>query len=159
MEQQRAVALGDDREPSGPAIPSVVIDWYAFVGTPDAVSRRLFGLPRSILDHLFYALLLQGDGKADLHVFERLAPDDHEGPIHVWQGTGLGSLPGDLVALLSANNATPVLAGAIRQVIRAHGDTARLGVVPCPPTPRGAFGHPLKRYAGDHVVHAFVIGL
>lgn len=159
MERQRAVMVGGGREAAGSAPPPVVIDWYAFAGTPDDVSRRLFGLPPSILAHPFYALLLQGGGKADVHVFERATPGDREGPVHVWQGPSLGSLPGDLVAILSAKNTTAVLAGALRQVLRAYGDAAHLGVVPCPPSPRGAFGHPLKRYAEDPVLQAFVVGL
>ena len=147
------------RGASGPVAPPAVIDWYAFVGTPDAVARRLFGIPPSVLDHLFCALLLQGGGKADIHIFEQAAPGDGEGPVHVWQGSSLGSLPGDLVAILSAKNTTTVLAGAIKEVLRGHGDYAHLGIVPSPSTPRGAFGHPLKRYAGDPVVQALVLGL
>jgi hypothetical protein len=147
--------------PAGPHDTPDEAELHAFTGTPRAVAERLFALPRSVVGGRLCALLLEGDTRAQVQVFERAAADDREGPVAAWAGPALGELPARIAGLLArpaeAGDAGP--GGAVRAALRAHGEYRELGTVPCPPTARGAFGHPLRAFAADRAVRAFVVAV
>jgi len=133
------------------------VECHAFSGSPSAVSRALYQLPPALVRRCFVTLLLQGEGKADIRIFERDVPDAVNGLVSDWSGSELGPLPGQVVATLMAG---PVPGGGdnqVRAALREHGQYVERGAVPCPPTARGAFGHPLKPYSGEASVHALVV--
>ncbi|GGO82397.1 hypothetical protein [Wenjunlia tyrosinilytica] len=128
---------------------------HAFRGPPRTVAECLYALPRHVVEGRVCALLLQGAGAARVHLLERVAADDARGPVAVWEGTALGTLPSRVAALLGTD--TPEVTNAVRAALRAHGEYHDLGTVPCPPSPRGAFGHPMTAFARAGEVTAFVV--
>ncbi|MFC3890670.1 hypothetical protein ACFOWZ_04235 [Lentzea rhizosphaerae] len=129
------------------------ISCFAFAGTPDSVTRSVYALPRTIVGHTWYALLVESERAADIRVFSRTHADDDSGPVASWHGASLGALPIRIMSLLM--NAGDGIEAALGE----HGGFVEHGLVPCPPTPRGAFGHALGAYAADRSVRAFVIAL
>ncbi|HEV8554924.1 MAG TPA: hypothetical protein VGR06_00820 [Actinophytocola sp.] len=133
------------------------IQYYAFVGTPADVAVRLYQLPKDVVADVFYTLLVQGDELAGIHVFTRAAAGDREGIVHAWEGASLDTLPDRVLALALSAEPGPALREKIHTLLRDHGEFADLGVVPCPPTPRGAFGHPIRPYAAGGTIRAIVV--
>jgi hypothetical protein len=131
--------------------------YYAFSGTPAEVAAKLYQLPRDVVEGVFYALLVQGAKDAGIHVFNRTSPNDREGTVSAWEGLTLGALPDRILALLLSAEPDPGLRGKIDSTLRDHGDFAHLGTVPCPPTPRGAFGHPIRPHTGSPTLRAVVV--
>ncbi|KOG91313.1 hypothetical protein ADK38_03880 [Streptomyces varsoviensis] len=129
-------------------------EFYFFSGSPDALARRLFALPRDVVRRRLWALLLQGPHGAHIQTQERETPDSPTGRVRSWEGADLGPLPARLVALLPTASYRE-----LRAALLDHGSYTDLGTVPCPPSPRGAFGHPLKAHAAETVVRAYVLAL
>lgn len=134
-----------------PATRPAAAEFHAFSGSDDALARHLFALPRDLVERTLWALLLQSDDGAGVLVQERAAPGDSVARVHSWTGEDLGSLPARLLDLLPTATHQE-----LRATLLGHGDYADLGVVLCPPTPRGAFGHPLKLHTGAGV-RAYVV--
>ncbi|MFC8449559.1 hypothetical protein [Kitasatospora sp. NPDC057223] len=126
--------------------------FHAFTGTPDSVARHLYALPRDVVERPLWALLLHGSGGAQVLLQQRAEAGADRARVLSWQGRDLGALPARLATLL-AGSAYGELAGALL----AHGDYTDLGIVPCPATARGAFGHPLRHHEGQPEVRAFVL--
>jgi hypothetical protein len=160
MSNALAAPAGRRDTPDGSGLEA---ELHAFTGTPRAVAERLFALPRTVVGGRLCALLLEGDTRAHVQLFERAAAGDREGPVAAWEGATLGELPSRVAALLTrpaqdgAEEGTGDGSGAVRAALRAHGEYRELGTVPCPPTARGAFGHPLRAFAADRSVRAFVV--
>ena len=129
-------------------------EYHAFRGSPAEVARRLYALPRDVVRMPLTVLLIESDALAEGWTFERARPDDTEGPVAVWDGARLGDLPARLAGILVAPG-DPV--PAIRAALAGHGPFTAMGVVPCPPTARAAFGHPMRRHGGETVVRAVVV--
>ena len=134
-------------------------DYHALAGTPADVAARLYQLPRDVVAGVFYALLVQGEEVAGIHVFTRAAPGDQEGTVYAWEGPSLGTLPGRVLALVLSTAPDPDLRDRIDTTLRDHGHFTDLGTVPCPPTPRGAFGHPIRPYTDTPTVRAIVVAI
>lgn len=132
---------------------------YAFRGSPADVAGRVYALPQEIVSRDFYALLLQGAESAGIHVFTRERSGDDEGSVAVWSGATLNGLPEQVLALVLGQKSGLALRKKVVDVLRAHGELADLGTVPCPPTPRGAFGHPLRPYARNTELRVVVAAL
>jgi hypothetical protein len=147
------------------------IQCYAFSGRPEAVARRLYALNGAVVECRFFALLLQGEARADIRIYERAAPGDRSGQVATWQGTSLDVLPGSIATLVMGDTAMRGPDGQtgsagqagprerVKSALRQDREFTDWGVVPCPPTPRGAFGHPLRQYANDRAICAFVIAV
>lgn len=131
---------------------------YAFRGTPADVAGKLYALPQDVVARAFYALFLESDEMAGIHVFSREQPGDGEGSVSVWSGSTLGELP-ERILTLARGAEGPALREKIVDLLNAHGNFADLGTVPCPPTPRGAFGHPLRPFSENPTVRVFVAAL
>ncbi|MFC5719190.1 hypothetical protein ACFP1Z_03190 [Streptomyces gamaensis] len=135
-------------------IPCTEAEFHAFTGPTDTLARRLFALPRDTVERTLWALLLQGPGSARIQLQERAVPGDPMARVYSWAGDTLDPLPDRLVALLPTATYRD-----LRTVLLDHGEYSDLGTVPCPPTPRGAFGHPLKVYGAGAGVRAYVLAL
>lgn len=135
---------------AAPARPAAA-EFHAFSGPDDALARHLFALPRDLVERPLWALLLQSRDGAGVLVQERAEPGDSVARVHSWTGADLGSLPTRLLHLLPTASHQELHAALL-----GHGDYADLGTVLCPPTPRGAFGHPLKLHTGAGV-RAYVV--
>ena len=129
------------------------VSCFAFAGTPDSVARSVYALPRDLVRHTGYALLVESERAADIRVFSRAEADDDCGPVATWHGASLGALPIRIMSLLMHSG------DGIGAALSDHGDFVEHGEVPCPPTARGAIGHALGAYAADRSVRAFVIAL
>src|SRR2546427_2009610 len=90
------------------------VECYAFAGNPKAVARMLYSVRPDVVKRMCYALLLQSDTKADIHIFERATPEDEKGPVAMWDGTSLDMLPSRIVAFLMADTAISESHGGIR---------------------------------------------
>jgi hypothetical protein len=132
---------------------------YAFTGAPLDVADRLYQLPQDVVTRVCYALLLEGDGRAGIHVFLRERPGDTEGTVMIWEGTTLDETPEQVVGLVLRHQPEPPLADRVLTFLKAHRDLADVGRVPCPPTPRGAFGHPVRHYSGSTTLRTVVVAL
>ncbi|MFE7116446.1 hypothetical protein ACFU99_13635 [Streptomyces sp. NPDC057654] len=141
-------------DPVGAADGAPDAEFHFFSGSPDVLAQRLFALPRDIVRRRLWALLLQGPHSARIQVQERDTPDSAEGRVRSWAGEDLGDLPARVVGLLPTASY-----GELRAALFGHGVYTDLGAVPCPPSPRGAFSHPLKLHAGEPVVRAYVLGV
>ncbi|MFD7233692.1 hypothetical protein ACFWAT_00075 [Streptomyces syringium] len=144
------VAPSSASTPGAPAPPSAA-EFHAFSGSDNALARHLFALPRDLVERALWALLLQSHDGAGVLVQERAAPGDSVARVHSWTGEDLGSLPARLLDLLPTAPHRE-----LRAALLSHGDYVDLGTVLCPPTPRGAFGHPLKLHPGAGV-RAYVV--
>ncbi|MBB4888086.1 hypothetical protein WEB32_00925 [Streptomyces netropsis] len=136
---------------TGTPAPPAAAEFHAFSGSDDALARHLFALPRDVVERTLWALLLQSHDGAGILVQERAEPGDSVARVQSWTGEDLGSLPARLLALLPAASHQE-----LRTSLLGHGDYVDLGIVLCPPTPRGAFGHPLKLHTGSGV-RAYVV--
>jgi len=134
-------------------------EYYAFSGPTVSVASRVYQLPADMVGRLFYAMLVQNDEMADIHLFTRVEPGDREGRVAVWHGQHLDTLPERVLAALLSGLTDEVLRDKVVDVLRSHGEFTDLGVVPCPPTPRGAFGHPLRPYADAATVRTVLVGI
>lgn len=132
---------------------------YGFTGTPVDVAGRLYQLPQDVVTRAFYALLIEGEGRAGIHVFLRERPGDTEGTVVVWEGTTLDEVPEQVVGLVLRHEPEPALAEKVLAFLKAHRDLVDVGTVPCPPTPRGAFGHPVRHYSGSTTLRTVVVAL
>ncbi|GAA2332372.1 hypothetical protein SVIO_003280 [Streptomyces violaceusniger] len=133
------------------------VEFHAFAGSPDVVARHLYGLPRDLVEGTLWALILSGAERAHVQIQERAALGDSRARVFAWEGTVLGTLPAGIAAALSGHPMPPRSHEALRDVLFRHGDYTDLGVVPCPRTARGAFGHPMRWFAGEQSVYALVL--
>lgn len=139
--------------------PRGSIEYHGFSGSPRSVAGRLFALPRDLVQRPCYALLLEGDRQAHVRIFER-SSGASQGPVALWQGEGLGELPAHLMSLcLQPPDSDVGGTASIASALRDHGEFTQLGMVPCPPSPRGAFGHPLRDYVSEGRIRSYVLGL
>ncbi|MEW2576870.1 hypothetical protein [Streptomyces syringium] len=134
-----------------PATRPAAAEFHAFSGSDNALARSLFALPRDLVERTLWALLLRSHDGAGVLVQERTAPGDSMARVHSWTGEDLGALPARLLDLLPTASHQE-----LRAALLGHGDFVDLGTVLCPPTPRGAFGHPLKLHTGSEV-RAYVV--
>jgi hypothetical protein len=129
---------------------------HLFSGSSDAVAQSLYALPSSVVKQAMWALLLQSpSGGVQIHIMER--SDENNGRVLVWHGTGLGTVPVRLASTFMLNHPDAERMPQVRRVLLAHGDYEDLGVVPCPPTARGAFGHPMRLHAQAAQMQAIVV--
>jgi hypothetical protein len=132
---------------------------YAFSGEPADVARRLYELPRDLVARDFYALLVQSGDMAGIHAFVRVRPGDREGLVAVWEGPSLDGTPERILALVLSGQTGPALREKVDALLKQGRDFTDLGMVPCPPTPRGAFGHPIRSYSSNATLRTFVVAL
>ena len=141
------------------------VEFHAFAGMPLEVAKGIYGLPREVVSRGFYALLFEGGGRAEVRTFTRARPTDDHCTLAVWEGTDLGGLPGRLAGLLFADEAAGADGTgtgprrAVESMILGRGAFADLGVVPCPVTARGAFGHPLRNHPDGAFLRAIVLAV
>lgn len=131
---------------------------HYFAGPVREVTAKLFSLPSDLVMRTFYVLLVQGRNSAEVRVFRRAGPDNREGSVEVWRGSSLGDLP-SRVTLLINENSSEDLREAVISALNNYCDFQALGVVPCPISARGAFGHPLRLFAEETAVQAYVIAM
>lgn len=143
----------DAPPPADPAAPHEHVTLHGWSGQWEEVARRLFAVPGDLVAAPYAALLLQDGGRADIYVFERDAHGGREVRTRVWTGSGLGTLPARLTGLVLAGGGTHGVTAALGGI----GPFADLGVTPAPPSPRGAFGHPLRHYPEDGRLDAYVL--
>ncbi|MFI9154614.1 hypothetical protein [Streptomyces sp. NPDC053367] len=132
-------------------------EFYGWSGTWQEVARRLFAVPAGLLAHPRVALLLQGEGRADVRLFQRAVPGADEVGTLEWTGEDLDGLPERLAGLLCGNSAAGGLRQAIRTTVAELTPFVDLGSTPAPATARGAFGHPLRHYPEDGRLSAYLL--
>ena len=132
---------------------------YAFSGPLPDVAARLYQLPAGLVRRPLYLLLVEGEARAEIHIYERESADSRTGVVITWQGTSLEGLPGRLLELVmaSADGAAP--RKEVLSAVRSDRSLKYLGEVLCPATPRAAFGHALRLYDQQSTIHATVLAL
>jgi hypothetical protein len=141
-----------DAPPEAGALPDAELHFFS--GSSDTVARRLFALPRDTVERGLWALLLQSPDGAHIQVQERAGPGAATARVRAWAGKDLGSLPARLTGHLATGSYQE-----LRTALSGHGDYTDLGEVPCPPTPRGAFGHPLKLHTALSGLRVWILVL
>lgn len=132
-------------------------DYHAFSGVPTEVAGRLYQVPQDTVLREYYVLLVEAAAGAAIHVFTRERAGAAEGPVSMWDGHSLDDLPARLLALVLAGGLE--LRDKVDALLRDSRVFTELGVVPCPPTPRGAFGHPVRPYSEGPLLRAVVLAL
>jgi hypothetical protein len=132
---------------------------YAFSGPLGEVAARLYRLPAGLVERPLYLLLVEGEARAEIHVYERDSAVSRAGIVTTWQGTGLEGLPGRLLELVMASPNGTAPREEIFSAVRSDRALKSLGEVLCPATPRAAFGHALRLYDQQSTIHATVLAL
>lgn len=164
MDQISEYSAPADSRAERPQQERAHVEFHAFAGRPLDVAKGIYALPREVVSRGFYALLFEGGGRAEVRTFTRARPGGDHGTVAVWEGTDLGDLPDRLVGLLFAHEPGADAAGtgprhAVEATILGQGGFADLGVVPCPVTARGAFGHPLRNHPDGAFLRALVLAV
>jgi hypothetical protein len=145
------------------ALRCVVAAWdcqiHSFFGSPETVAGKLADLPKDLVDRRVYVLAVQGEGRAEVRVFERGSLDDAEGTVAVWQGDSLGGLVASVTDTLIANHGVHCPGEQVSSVLNGEREFAVQGPIPVPVSARAAFGHPLKGFREDAFIQASVIVL
>jgi hypothetical protein len=144
-------------DPAGDRAASTRAEFHAFAGSPREVAIGLFALPPDVVTGSFYAFLMQGSGGAEVRLFTRGDADSGHGSVEVWRGPGLSDLPGLIAGLLMARTAEQSPRESVVSALRDCGEFQPLGIVPCPTTARGAFGHPIRPLRGEEFIQAYVV--
>lgn len=145
-------------DPGGSSLKSDHTELHVFAGPAGDVAVKLFSLPQELVMRTFYVLLLQGQKNAEVRIFWRAGRDSRQGSVDMWQGSGLGDLPSRVMTLITENNAED-LRQALISVMSDYCDFQSLGIIPCPISARGAFGHPLRLFAKETMVQAYVVAV
>ncbi|HZD00081.1 MAG TPA: hypothetical protein VFA46_07770 [Actinomycetes bacterium] len=132
---------------------------YAFSGPLAGVAARLYQLPADLVARPLYLLLVEGEARAEIHVFERGSAGSRTGTVTTWQGASLEGLPGLVLGLVMAGRDGTAPREEVLSAVRSDRALKSLGEVLCPATPRAAFGHALRLYDQQSTIHATVLAL
>ena len=109
------------------------MELYTACGPARTVARRLFELPREVVAHPRYALLLESERGAEIRIVCRESAQ--AATVKAWQSGPGESVSETLLAALDANDVEAALTGGRSFSIE--------GPALAPSTARGAFGLPL----------------
>jgi hypothetical protein len=125
------------------------LELYTACGPSQIVARRLFGLPRDVIGHPRYALVMEGDGEGDVRILQRESSKSTTATVAIWRGLHAGEAMRMLVEALEAPDVLAAL---------EHGQPFQVeGPALAPTTPRGAFGLALGRLHPQTRVWAAVL--
>ncbi|MFE9748334.1 hypothetical protein ACFYOT_25800 [Saccharothrix saharensis] len=132
---------------------------HTYMGSPANVATNLAAVPSSLVERRVYMLMVQGDDRAEAHLFERFAFDDEEGTIATWSDHKLGDMVMRMTDVLIANGGAHCPGEQVKAHLDAEHDFSVGAPAPAPKTAAEAFGPVMEGFSGDKFVQATVMAL
>jgi hypothetical protein len=111
-------------------------------------------LPDELVQRRVYMLMIQGEGRAEVRVFERFSLEDAEGTVATWQDESLGNLVTELTEVLLTNKGVHCPGEQVKSTIEADREFSLEGPHPAPKSAGEAFGPMLASFGDDRFVQA-----
>lgn len=132
---------------------------HTYMGSPQNVEANLASIPESLIGRRVYMLMVQGEDRAEAHLFERFAFEDDEGTVARWQDRELGDMVTRLTEVLVGNAGVHCPGEQIKARLETTHDFAVGVPAPAPKTAAEAFGPVMAGFAADRFVQATVMAL
>ncbi|MFI1018376.1 hypothetical protein [Streptomyces sp. NPDC020965] len=132
---------------------------HAFYGAPGKVAENLASLPESLIKRRVYMLMIQGEGRAEAHVFERFSLGDPEGTVASWKDDSLGDLVTRLTEVIVSNKGVHCPGEQVRATLDESHDFSVGSPEPAPLTASEAFGPVVAAFKDDSFIQATVLVL
>jgi hypothetical protein len=120
------------------------------------VTANLADLPEELIQRRVYMLMVQGEQRAEVRVFERFDLDDTDTTLGTWSDDSLGDLMTQLTEVLVANKGVHCPGEQVKATLTAEREFSMEGPFPAPTSAAEAFGPALAGFGGDRFVHATV---
>jgi hypothetical protein len=111
-------------------------------------------LPDELVQRRVYMLMIQGEGRAEVRVFERFSLEDTEGTVATWQDERLGDLVTELTEVLLTNKGVHCPGEQVRSTLEADREFRVEGPHPAPESAGEAFAPMLASFGDDRFVQA-----
>lgn len=132
---------------------------HTYMGAPQNVAANLTAMPNSLVERRVYMLTVQGDDRAEAHLFERFAFEDSDGTVARWSDRHLGNMITQMTDVLIGNAGVHCPGEQIKARLTQERDFVVNAPAPAPKTAAEAFGPVIATFAGDKFVHATVMAL
>lgn len=132
---------------------------HTYMGSPDDVAANLASVPSSLIERRVYMLMVQGEDRAEAHLFERFAMEDDEGTVASWSDHKLGDMVTHLTDVLIGNGGAHCPGEQVKASLAAEHDFIVSMPAPAPTTAAEAFAPIMVAFAGDRFVQATVMAL
>lgn len=99
-------------------------------------------------------LAIQGEGRAEVRVFERFSLEDAEGTVSSWQDESLGDLVTELTEVLLTNKGVHCPGEQVKSTLEADREFSVEGPYAAPKSASEAFGPMLASFGDDRFVQA-----
>lgn len=104
-------------------------------------------------------LMVQGDDRAEVNLFERFSFEDSEGTVAQWSDKLLGNMVTQMTDVLIGNAGVHCPGEQIKAQLETNYDFVVGAPAPAPKTAAEAFGPVINGFAGDKFVHATIMAL
>jgi len=132
---------------------------HTYMGAPEDVAANLAATPDSLVARRVYMLTVQGDNRAEAHLFERFAFEDSDGTVARWSDRHLGDMITKMTDVLISNAGVHCPGEQIKARLTQDHDFVVSAPTPAPKTAAEAFGPAMATFVGDKFVHATVMAL
>lgn len=132
---------------------------HTYLGAPQSVAANLATVPASLVERRVYMLMVQGDERAEAHLFERFAFDDDEGTVATWSDHKLGDMVTRMTEVLIGNGGAHCPGEQVKAHLSTEHDFIVGAPAPAPKTAAEAFAPVLEGFSGDKFVQATVMAL
>jgi hypothetical protein len=132
---------------------------HTYMGAPQSVAANLAAMPKSLVERRVYMLTIQGDDRAEAHLFERFAFGDSDGTVSQWSNQHLGNMIVQMTDVLINNAGVHCPGEQIKARLAQDHDFVLSAPAPAPKTAAEAFGPVMAAFTGDKFVQATVMAL
>ena len=119
------------------------------------MTANLASLPEELIQRRVYMLMIQGEQRAEVRVFERFDLEDTDATMGTWSDDSLGDLMTQLTEVLVANKGVHCPGEQVKATLTAERSSA-WARSPAPTSAAEAFWPALAGFGGDRFVHATV---
>jgi hypothetical protein len=132
---------------------------HSFLGAPGTVAANLAALPAELVRRRVYMLMVQGDSRAEVRVFERFSVEDTDGTVARWEESRLGALVTQITDVLVTNRGVHCPGEQVKAALEGEREFSVEGPAPAPRSPEEAFARVMEAYRDDAFVQATVMVL
>ncbi|MFC5054229.1 hypothetical protein [Saccharothrix xinjiangensis] len=132
---------------------------HTYMGSPENVATNLATISDSLVERRVYMLMVQGDDRAEAHLYERFAFEDDEGTVATWSDHKLGDMVSRLTEVLVGNGGAHCPGEQVKAQLATDHEFTVGTPTPAPKTAAEAFGPVLASFSGDKFVQATVMAL
>ena len=118
------------------------------------MTANLASLPEELIQRRVYMLMIQGEQRAEVRVFERFDLEDTDATMGTWSDDSLGDLMTQPSEVLVANKGVHCPGEQVKATLTAEREFG--GPFPAPTSAAEAFWPALAGFGGDRFVHATV---